>query len=637
MSVRAAFVLALAAGALLAGTVSTPSGAAVAAKGKCKRGQALVKLGATKRCQPLGSAIPRPQTGDQRLSIVESAVTFDPSALRDRDGKQLPSPAEVYGSFGPGAYDAIKRELPRALGSLDRLTKPGAAWRVLAAHSSAAACPSPGSATPARSDGYRSDLGGGVTLTVTAAAGSSSSITLGLEKGADGLTVELDLGQCEEQQGFKAASCPTAAGIVEGTYNSYVRTVTTVRKGGVVTYSLSLRIKQVTKLHGQVGEDAKLDSLAIDDSVRIESTLAGTSRVPVSFTATVKRQTRVDMHTGNYDPGAASLLDVAVDVDGVSNDAEAVAAVAGSLQRSSGKDFAEAVARAIKEYRQRESGWNKPNACATLRFAPGSQTLHLQTGQSGRLTGRVEATRGGASLGRWRLVGRQNATYSPQDAQGLAPVFGFHVTRAGRNVTVSATFHVTSKAGVAEGTWSQGTRGQPPYPKRFVGHATFDTDVHWTGDVRGEDRASYTMDVTFVHDVKSRVWYGVGGGTIAWTRSGHSEQDGASCSWQASGSAPLRERIAVLTLGWDERAGIFRATFSASEGAASYLMTTNCSSGSTQSEEGVFSPLFPLSRHTDGFAVNAKDLTFSGSDSDSVSSDDATATHSWAWDFKGVR
>jgi hypothetical protein len=412
MRARALIGGALLAGSLAAAAASAPASSAVHAgfaMGKCKRGQALVQLQGKKSCRPLGSAMPRPQRGDQRLSIVEAAVTFDPSALRDRDGKQLPSPADVYGSFGPAAYDAVKRELPRALAKLDELAKTGAAWRVLSARSTAAACPSPETPTPTRSDSYRTDAGNGVTLTVTATAASSSSITLALEKGGDGLTVELDLGQCEDQQGFKAATCPTAAGIVEGTYNSYARSVTTVRKGGVVTSSLSLRIKQLTKLQGQVGEDAKLDSLAIDDSVSIETALAGTSKVPVSFTATVKRQTRVDMRTGNYDPGTASLLDVSVNVDGVANDSEAVAAVSGKLQESSGKDFAEAVARAIKEYRQRESGWNKPNTCATLRFAPGSQTLHLQTGESGRFTGHVEATRGGTSAGRWRLVGRQKA------------------------------------------------------------------------------------------------------------------------------------------------------------------------------------------------------------------------------------
>jgi hypothetical protein len=540
---RAAAACAVATGALLGAVVTigaapAPSAAAqtaVLAKGKCKRGQVVVKLQGKKSCRPLRTAFPRPRKGDQRLSIIESAMTFDPSALRDRDGKQLASPADLYGSFGPGAYDAVKRELPRALDRLDLLTKQAAGWRVFSARSAATACPSPG--TPTRSDSYTSDAGDGVTLTVTSTAGASSSITLALEKGGDGLTVELDLGQCEEQQGFKAASCPTAAGIVGGTYNSYVRTVTTVRKGGVVTHSLSLRIKQLTKLQGQAGEDAKLDSLAIDDAVRIDSALSGSSHTPVSFTATVKRHTRVDMRTGNYDPGAVALLDVSVDVDGVANDAEAVGAVSAKLQESSGKDFAEAVARAIKEYRQREAGWNKPNTCATLHFTPASGTLHLQTGQSGSFTGHVSASRGGTSSGRWRLVGQRNATYAPSSAQGMGPTFSYHVTRAGSHTTISATFRTTSRAGVAEGEWTQGSRRAP---KAWIASVNGTARVTCCeSDITTTWTAQFRFTLTHVigaHPGTPETWaYEATSGSVNWNVSGNS----GPCTVRGEATTPV--------------------------------------------------------------------------------------------------
>jgi len=629
LSIRAASVLAVGVGSLLAGTVSTPSAAAVAAKGKCKRGQMLVTVQGRKTCRPLGSALPRPQRGDQRLSIVESAMMFDPSALRDRDGKQLPSPAEVYGSFGPGAYDAVRREVPRALASLDRLTRQDAAWRVFAARTPAAACPSPGAPIPIRSDSYRSDLGGGVTLTVTAAAGVTSSITLGLEKGTDGLTVELDLGQCQEQQGFKAALCPTSAGIVEGTYNSYARTATTLRKSGVVTYSLSLRIKQLTKLRGQVGEDAKLDSLAIDDSVTIESALAGTSNVPVSFTATVKRQTRVDMHTGNYDPGAASLLGVSVDVDGVANDAEAVAAVAGSLQKSSGKDFAEAVARAIKEYRQRESGWNKPNTCATLRFAPGSYTLHLETGQSGRITGHVEASRGGTAPGRWHLTARQNATYSPTNAQGMAPAFDFHVTRAGRSVIVSATFRVTSKAGVAESAWQQGTKAPLVTPRRWTGGSRFSYRIQ-QADSDDMTQATETAEVTLVRLKGRPGTYQVETGTITWEASGKSH----GCTWTAAGSRAATKYDLVLEL--DIARLPYKAVFSGQDDML-VPATETCPDQTSEGPELVLHPFFLLGRKTAGVPVDAKLTKISGSSPSSQGGASPDEQWTYDWSFEAAR
>jgi hypothetical protein len=336
------------------------------------------------------------------------------------------------------------------------------------------------------------------------------------------------------------------------------------------------------------------------------------------------------MRTGSYDPGAASLFDVAVDVDGVSNDPEAVAAVSGKLQESSGKDFAEAVARAIKEYRQREAGWNKPNTCASLRFAPGSQTLHLETGQSGRITGHVEANRGGISMGHWSLVGQQNATYSPTTAVGTAPVFGYHVTRAGRNVTVSATFHVTSKAGVAEGSWRQGTKAAPPYPRRFVGSATWDSNVQYVGPGQsGQDHANVEIEVTFVRSTKSRSTYVVDHGTAQWAESGRS----ADCSWQGSGSKPLEKSAGGLMLAWDERERAFRANFFADEGVGPFPLST-CSG---VVDQGAENPLFPLSRVVEGFRVDPDGLTLSGSDSYSDSSPEANVSDTWTWDFRGIR
>jgi hypothetical protein len=149
------------------------------------------------------------------------------------------------------------------------------------------------------------------------------------------------------------------------------------------------------------------------------------------------------------------------------------------------------------------------------------------------------------------------------------------------------------------------------------------------------------MDVTFVHDVKSRVWYVVEGGTITWTESGRIANEFESCSWDGSGSRPLNKFAGVLTFGWDEHAGLFRAEFSAPEGAASYLLTTKCVTRNGPEtrvgETGVFNPLFPLSRNTAGFAVDPDHLTFSGSKSDSTSSEDGTTTWSWSWNFRGVR
>jgi hypothetical protein len=179
------------------------------------------------------------------------------------------------------------------------------------------------------------------------------------------------------------------------------------------------------------------------------------------------------------------------------------------------------------------------------------------------------------------------------------------------------------------------TCGDPVYPKRFVGSATWKSDARYFGpDQSGEDHANVKIDVTFVHDVKSRVWYVVDHGTVSWTESGWSASSGGSCSWQGSGAKPLDKHAAVLTLAWSERERAFRASFSADEGVGPFPLVSSCSG---VIEQGAENPLFPLSRATDGFRVDPDALTFGGSDSHTESSSEAEVTSGWTWDFRGAR
>jgi hypothetical protein len=334
------------------------------------------------------------------------------------------------------------------------------------------------------------------------------------------------------------------------------------------------------------------------------------------------------MRTGHYDPGSAGLLDISVDVDGVSNDADAVAAVSGRLQQSSGKDFAEAVARAIKEYRQRESGWNKPNTCATLRFAPGSYTLHLETGQVGRITGHVEANRGGTALGRWHLTGRQNATYSPTDAQGMAAAFDYHVARAGRNITVSATFHVTSKAGVGEGAWQQGTKALV-LPRRWTGGSRLSYRMQ-QADSDDMRQATVSADVTLVQ-VKGRPGtYQVESGTITWEASGRSH----GCTWSAAGSRAATRYDLVLEL--DIAKLPYKAVFSGQDDML-VPATETCPDETSESPELVLHPFFLLGRKTAGVPVDAKLTKITGSSPSSQGGASAGEQWTYDWSFEAVK
>jgi hypothetical protein len=241
------------------------------------------------------------------------------------------------------------------------------------------------------------------------------------------------------------------------------------------------------------------------------------------------------MHTGNYDPGAASLLDVSVDVDGVANDAEAVAAVSSKLQESSGKDFSEAVARAIKEYRSREAGWHKPNACATLQFTPASGTLHLHAGQSGHFTGQVKASRGGTSSGRWHLVGRQNATISPSSARGTEPTFLYHVTSGSPQAAVSATFETTSRAGVAKGTWSQNQRRLPRVWRGTVVNQFKSTEGGQTNFTRVDASVTFTLSKVRSHFGVTEYDY-----TISGTVKFETSFAGAGCTIEGAGAWDIK-------------------------------------------------------------------------------------------------
>jgi hypothetical protein len=170
------------------------------------------------------------------------------------------------------------------------------------------------------------------------------------------------------------------------------------------------------------------------------------------------------------------------------------------------------------------------------------------------------------------------------------------------------------------------TCGEPSYPKRFVGSATWQSDSQSSGS---EDHSNVKIEVTFVHSTRSRAWYTADSGTVTWSESGHS----GDCSWQGAGSKPFPKDAGAIALTWNEREGAFRASFAAQEGVGPFPLST-CSG---VQDQGAENPLFPLSRVTEGFRLDPHDLTLSGSDSATVSDGDTTATSSWSWDFKGAR
>lgn len=210
-----------------------------------------------------------------------------------------------------------------------------------------------------------------------------------------------------------------------------------------------------TTLHGQVGADAKLDSLEVEDVVTHVTRVGGSSKPGVyDETVTITRSARGDMRTGTYTPGEAKVK-VLVRYNGRWPGAEYDQTVASKASQEYAKDFGATVEKAISRYRAREAGWNQPNACARIDWAPASNTLRLRNGDRGRALATISAAAGGtAADGVTRIASRANGTFTPAEARGGSPGFDYTVTSPEAGVLV-LTVEATSTAGVARAAWEQ--------------------------------------------------------------------------------------------------------------------------------------------------------------------------------------
>ena len=252
-----------------------------------------------------------------------------------------------------------------------------------------------------------------------------------------------------------------------------------------------------TTVEATVGDDAELDHLIIDDhqhSDEYAPALVHGLFGPMSVHAKAHHSARMNLRTGAYEPGHSQ-----VDVDatlgglvGVFLGGRFREGAANRVKQESDKLFAATLARAIEQLRERETAWQEPNKCAELQFTPASNTLKLAKDATGDFSGQVTANRGGgAAKGRWTRTGQQNATVTPDTAQGESPSFHYTVTGAGSGVKVTAAFRATSPAGVASGTWTQDTEGEILYlgevtgtlsweelPCPFLDHQQFSYNAH---------------------------------------------------------------------------------------------------------------------------------------------------------------
>ena len=418
---------------------------------KCKRGQVRVKVLKRVRCQPLKAALPRPRAVDQRLVMLKSALGWDWSRARDRRGRRAPSTQKLFGRVGPGAYRATQRVLPRALRLLDRVS----GSRVRAAAAPCGTGPKP----PGKDIGSFSERGpNGLSLEVKVGIDSLEATVEGKDRRID---MAFDL--CKVAQSIEVPQCPTSQGVVEARSVTQARIAITLLEDGKALQTVATAIEGRTDVRGEVADDAKLDTIVVDDVLELKlSSPGGLFIGDAHVNGWFKRHARVDMRSRpeRYQPeDTATILSASLGgIAGLLVGDQFRQNATRQLKQSADQMFADTIARAIAKYRERETDWNNPNACVDVRLNPGSGTLRLRQGANGSFTAKLSSKRdGGSPSGDWRLSEQRAASFSPTSARAEEPSFAYVGTRAGGGIKVSAKLRATSKGGVGEATWVQDT------------------------------------------------------------------------------------------------------------------------------------------------------------------------------------
>jgi hypothetical protein len=448
---------------------------------KCPRGKARVTIAGTSSCRPLAGALPRRRAGNGLAPVLQ--LGLEPTWGETRDG-----PKTLTQLVGADTKRVIDQAIPRMLARLRTLGAGGfaSATRIAAARCKYART------LPVTSDTFKETLGGGASLEAQMRTGpDGATMSVGVTvplPGAKAVRITVDLGLCSGER-LEVDSCPTAEGVVEGSDNSEGAIKIDQLEDGDVVESVSTKIKVETKLRGQVANDAKLDSIAIERLETYNTSIDYGRWFGAEQRMTVRRQATIAMPSGAY--SGTGNVDIQQSFRGILsflvNESKARDAALAEAQKASDQAWSGFVDEVIKKYRQRENdGWQKADQCAKVEFTPRSNTLRVVAGQRGQFSGTVRAQRGGTPEGIWNLTARKRLEVSPTSGRGSKKTFQYRVQRDGG---VSATFRVTSKAGLATPTWEQGER---KLPRRITGS--------FSGKTGASGEYSWSGTVTFVRD-----------------------------------------------------------------------------------------------------------------------------------------
>lgn len=432
--VLSAFVLSL----LLALPAADATGAvratdATKAKG-CGGGKVAVTVGKRRTCKSLGKAFPRPKAVDLRISYLAEALGLRPA-----------------GGAAGRAQRKLLRALPKVFARIDRSGEGRAGSSAIARDS--ASCNA--------GVGGPSATVGGVTVSFSGPNGGV------LEVDSGGRRVKVRYGICGSSS-FRIPNCPTAAGGIDGAYESSGEVVIEVWEGtSRLVERGRVQFESKAQARGSAGADAKLRHLDLEYVHEVFVVASG----GLVERGRSERKVRIQMPGGKYDATGASVK--------VTGDASAVK-----------QDGFERVAKeAIDSFQRAEPRWSsferKPY-CAEASFAPASNTLKLRKGQTGQLALVARASTGGnATEARWTLAGAENADIVPGSSAAATPSFTYTVTNAPEKGTVRVTVRFTSTAGVGEATWTQPTeisRLPAGYSGLISGDATYDAGELGSGN-----------------------------------------------------------------------------------------------------------------------------------------------------------
>ena len=434
------------------GAPSEPQGSISAKKKKakkCKKGRVRERFRKKTRCVRARKAWPKPKAIDVRKAATSYVLNANYSKLRDRRGKRLPSLPKLLRKVHPRAERALVGATRSGLARMD-------------ARARAAQAPCGGGPSGSTSSSY--DAGGGLSVGITSTFGADAAMQLNLEsnRGNRRVRIEVEFPSCGD--GAQIDSCPTADGTVRGRDNTRVGLRAFVYEGSREVWSQGIRLQGETTFRGVVGDDAKLEFMEPHNTEQATIALGGSSRgfAPITLRTLIQRITRVNMRAQppSYVLGS-SIIDVSISSSGLGgSDRRAVELDVGSrLRAQADQQFRDIIDKAIRKFREREQAWNEPNTCASVDFTPPSNSRTLHLGDTGVVSARVLAKPGGSpSRATWTLLGATNATFSPGTASSVPASFSYSgIAAAGPGISVTGAFKAVSKAGVAQGTWTQPT------------------------------------------------------------------------------------------------------------------------------------------------------------------------------------